>query len=341
MESGARFADRARYRVWRLRGTFTANEGSLRGVTRFLDDHVAYSYCYERATQGPLPPSLAAAEAGMLAAPGKSVRQPRTARGGARRGIHVDAYLGRVTEALRQHAVCVDLSRFLTLPPRQRAKQWPKELVALRRRPPPFALRLLHWVHDRNLVPVAAQLPVGRWSVLRLGTAIDLVCRDARTGEIQLLEVKCGFTRSYHRYSGNMAAPLQSLDNSPYVQHQLQMLLTTALFRYCFPDVALLPSLVVRVSAEAINVYPLEERISRHLKGLYQIAALTRWSLKEPPKRPRLSAAAPRTNSAGAARKRRPASAAAAAAPKRRATGAARPSASSPTPSGSPPSRSA
>jgi hypothetical protein len=58
---------------------------------------------------------------------------------------------------------------------------------------------------------------------LRLGTSIDIVA-VTRTGQLVLIEVKCGFPDYFDRHDGHMRGPLHKLTDSPHNQANIQLI---------------------------------------------------------------------------------------------------------------------
>lgn len=98
-----------------------------------------------------------------------------------------------------------------------------------------------------------------------VGTAVDLVCVNGRN-EIVLVEVKTGYTEQYSdEIDKMMKTPLESMDQSPWSQHQIQMMVTQHLFK-SFSGISPKASLLFLVNPLPINnscsvsVYPLESK---------------------------------------------------------------------------------
>jgi len=89
--------------------------------------------------------------------------------------------------------------------------------------------QLIPYLIENGLEPLESQYPVAN-AKARVGTAIDLVCRDP-TGSYVILENKLGFEAYYNTHTQHkMCAPFQQLDDSPYNQHQLYLLLAISMF---------------------------------------------------------------------------------------------------------------
>jgi hypothetical protein len=105
--------------------------------------------------------------------------------------------------------------------------------TALRSKAHPFTIKIAQLLARLGLKPIAAQVPVARSDLMR-ATAADLICTD-RDGHLFLFEIKCGFAGYYKRHTPyRMRKPLQAFDDSPYNQHQLQLLITVRMFEHTY-----------------------------------------------------------------------------------------------------------
>lgn len=238
------------------RGFYTG-QGTLRGVTTTIRSLFTPNYRASEA-RGPMVP--------MVPGPpeeAKASAAPQGPRGGLRRGKQVDRQFTRVVRLLGQTGL--DLAAFLK-PGRMPPSVTPNTAarVALQRmrgdhpqtKLHPFTFRVLEFLARKQLRPIDAQVMVGCYFPLRLGTAVDIVCLDARD-RVWLLEIKTGYHRNYHHSCGAMEPPFRAFDDSPYHQHQLQMLLTLELYRHTFPQHNVAGAAVIRVSPSGTYVYPL------------------------------------------------------------------------------------
>jgi len=222
---------------------FFVGEGSLRGVTKVIKRLFAPRYI----------PKFARGEAAHAAqrARAAGARRVRGAgRAGMARGKKVDAQLARVVRLLHHAGLSVD--QYLgedPLPITRESKDQVEELERLRKKAHPFVGHLLNvLVHklEDPLYPIDAQVGVGCYRRLRLGTGVDLVCRDERGG-VWIVEIKTGYAENYHQYCSYLKAPFQEWNDSPYHQHQIQLLLTTVLYRHTFPLSKVVGACVVRI----------------------------------------------------------------------------------------------
>lgn len=94
----------------------------------------------------------------------------------------------------------------------------------------PRVMTIMSEVRARNWKILDAEYCVGDRD-LRLGTGVDLLC-VTQAGTPVIVEIKCGFDSV--SYTGptkrRLKKPLSMLDDSPYSQHQIQLLLTRFLF---------------------------------------------------------------------------------------------------------------
>ena len=115
---------------------------------------------------------------------------------------------------------------------------------------------MLQFFARHHLQPIDSQVPVGCYSPLRLGTAVDVVCLDA-AGRVWIVELKTGYKNNYRHFCGPLQAPFAAFDDCPYHQHQIQLLLTVELYRHMFPGVRVGGAAVVRVVDDGTVMYPL------------------------------------------------------------------------------------
>jgi hypothetical protein len=94
----------------------------------------------------------------------------------------------------------------------------------------PRTTSIIKEVQLREWAIFAAEFCVGDKS-LRLGTGVDLLCVTPK-GEIATIEIKVGFDNVLYseHTEKRMKKPFDMMDDSPYCQHQLQLLGTVALF---------------------------------------------------------------------------------------------------------------
>jgi hypothetical protein len=98
-------------------------------------------------------------------------------------------------------------------------------------KPHPKFLKLKNELTSRGYTPLVSQLTLG-CNALRLGTKIDLLCRN-RTGGLVLFELKCGFEDYYDvQNQGFMLFPFQDLKQSFRNKHYIQLWISCWLFQH-------------------------------------------------------------------------------------------------------------
>lgn len=112
----------------------------------------------------------------------------------------------------------------------------------------PFTREFFRQLRKNRLMPVQSQVAVGS-EQHRIGTMVDVVatpsshvarsrnsnCYTLRSGaQVFLLEVKCGFQRTYRRHTGRFMAYPPLWVDTPQAQHQLQLAVTLDLFERTF-----------------------------------------------------------------------------------------------------------
>lgn len=203
-------------------------------------------YTFERAKFGPKLPHKARASRGVKA------------------GTVLDNELKDITFLLNQVGPTLLLRHFyetdLALPahlPETDRQHIQQKRRSIRR----DTMRICRILDMDHLRPVGAQFPVGH-ELLRVGTAVDLVCVDtSRDNQVVLVEIKCGFAWYYEKHTEwMMQPPFQDKHDSPHNQHQLQLALTRVLYsRTTGRPLDQIRSVVYRTQNEGVAVYPLED----------------------------------------------------------------------------------
>lgn len=115
-----------------------------------------------------------------------------------------------------------------------------------------FTREFFRQLKFHRMLPVQSQVPVGS-EILHLGTAVDVIATSSRNvrrshtsnsymlvpgARVSLLEVKCGFQRTYRRHTregmnlvSTASVPMPTWTDAAYYQHQLQLGVTVALFK--------------------------------------------------------------------------------------------------------------
>ncbi|KAK3288092.1 hypothetical protein CYMTET_4397 [Cymbomonas tetramitiformis] len=130
----------------------------------------------------------------------------------------------------------------------------------------PHARHLLLALLRQGLIPIDAQVPVTSADA-PLRTEVDFVCCDAREGGMALVELKCGFCGYRTRASGRMQHELRQQNDSPEMQHHLQLALTTRMFRQTYRDVTRVSAYVVYCDDTGVTRQPLRVWASRAAKA--------------------------------------------------------------------------
>lgn len=119
-----------------------------------------------------------------------------------------------------------------------------------------------------HLRPIRAQFPVGH-ELLRIGTAIDLLCKDQR-GDYVVVEIKRGFDVYYEAHTEHtMQPPWHAMNDSPHNQHQIQLGLTLLMFcRTTGLSLERVRGLVLRTMSKGVMKYPLEHWVRNTFKEM-------------------------------------------------------------------------
>lgn len=150
---------------------------------------------------------------------------------------------------------------------------------------------------NMGLKPFKCQVRVGS-AALRLGTAVDIVCRRFGNQRIQdltsdakkvkeskfkgrngvvIIELKCGYKDRYTSGTKMMVDECASLVNTPLNQHQLQLLATCKLFEITYgTSYYIEDAFVIRVDANGLYLYRLQDEIRALWPALRARLARTR-----------------------------------------------------------------
>ena len=129
-------------------------------------------------------------------------------------------------------------------------------------------VRIISVLKEQKWTPVTSQLALG-CSSLRLGTKLDLLCRD-NTGSLILIEVKCGFDDYYDICNqGNFQYPFEDVAISFRNKHFLQLWVTRWLFTHSRHE----------YSGEPLNKYSYVMRIfeKKHSEIDSELSVLPEW----------------------------------------------------------------
>jgi hypothetical protein len=127
----------------------------------------------------------------------------------------------------------------------------------------PWTKRLLDYMERHHYIFTGTQVAVS-CPVLHIATAIDMLWLHVPSNTIHLVELKVWTDTRYRqgqsaRYKPHPLVP--QLGDSPYEQHQLQLLVNKHLYDQTYLD-PIDTAFVLRVSSSGIYKYPLDQRVS-------------------------------------------------------------------------------
>jgi hypothetical protein len=130
----------------------------------------------------------------------------------------------------------------------------------------PQTKRIIKALHDMKLVPVESQVVVCN-EVLRMGTAVDLVCRHRITKKFVVLEIKCGYDSYYNHHTiYKMNEPFSAMNDAPANQHQIQLGLTASMFCRVYGfKIKDIDCWVIRSHSRGVSAYPLASWVRENL----------------------------------------------------------------------------
>jgi hypothetical protein len=111
---------------------------------------------------------------------------------------------------------------------------------------------LLQYCEDHKLTILHCQFPVAN-KAAKICTNIDIIAKDTN-GKTVIIELKTGYRRYKFNYVGSMKHPFEQLHDSPYNQHQLQLFITTHLFKLSFAN----------TPCRSILLYLYEDEVVQH-----------------------------------------------------------------------------
>ena len=101
----------------------------------------------------------------------------------------------------------------------------------------PLVIDVLNDFAGKGLVLVGAEVPVyDEREPLRVGSAIDLICKHERDNRLVIVELKVGGDNYYRKYNAYMEKDLFAfrIENSPLNQALMQLTAYKALFERCY-----------------------------------------------------------------------------------------------------------
>lgn len=241
------------------RKVFVLDKHTLKGLHAAISDCFFPAYTFERATLGPVEETKASTKQKSPArrrAPYKQRAQTR----GLLLGSRVDRQLQQVTACMIDypHLNLVDFLQKKNAPVLDSRLVVRHRIQTLRGTLNKHTREIIRVLALRDLRPIQSQVVVCH-EELRVGTAVDLVCRHNKSGRIVIIEIKTGYDGYYfHHTVHNMLSPFTKLNDSPHNQHMVQLALTLAMYARVYGfKVQNLEAYVIRSHAGGVTVYPL------------------------------------------------------------------------------------
>jgi hypothetical protein len=133
----------------------------------------------------------------------------------------------------------------------------------------PWTQRILREVLERGWYPLQCEFKVGERQVLRIGTAIDMVCVDTATGDLVFIEFKTGYSGCFETSDGSqMKGCLNFMQNSPLNWASVQITAGVLLLLRRNPQLRLADtaSYVIRIDEDDLWVYPIDNAFIRRIE---------------------------------------------------------------------------
>lgn len=124
------------------------------------------------------------------------------------------------------------------------------------------------WMKIRKLRPVICELPICDPSI-KLGTAADMIARDLN-GNLYLIEVKTGNLKTFNSYNGLMESGLSDLNNSPYNQGRLQLVITCQILKRIY-SINIKRCFLVHLSDDGVNEKIIDDNMMKVADTIYDI----------------------------------------------------------------------
>ncbi len=124
------------------------------------------------------------------------------------------------------------------------------------------------WIKIRKLVPVICELPICDPSI-KLGTAADMIAKDSK-GDLYLIEVKTGNLKTFNSYNGAMESGLSDLNNSPYNQGRLQLIVTYQILKRIY-SINIKRCILVHLSDDGVNEKIIDDNLMKVSDTIYDI----------------------------------------------------------------------
>lgn len=263
------------------------NNTPLRGLTPTLASLFYPSWTWKGARHGNMSTGPETREVPQQSQPpgasSASTQSVDRSLGGIPLGLFVERELSQIVELLNQ--VGMTVSGFLEEKPHfrlgtpRRARQ---ALSGFRVTMHRYTRMLLEALVVKQWHPLRCQVNCGSADA-RLGTAVDLVCRDesdARRrgrGHDVLVEIKCGYVHYLHRYVDMMKPPYAHLPDSSFFQIQLQMAFTRILYMRTYRQRCVSGVHALMVHDGGVMCFPLKAKVkASDSEGWKQLVATHR-----------------------------------------------------------------
>lgn len=263
-------------RTWKPDGACFAQPSGkskgLQGITKVLKQLFYPNYSFKNATEGvALGNSRGEVKAKVLAerkanggrGAGK-VSAKKLVQAGMKMGNELDDELLLLTRKLVERGDSVSMVEVLT------------DLIQDRTKEVKFSsdtVKIWAALDKLSLRPVASQVPV--WSEkMNITTKLDLLCLNTENHNLVNVQIKRGYNGYYEKHTKTpMSPPFSMLNDSPFYQHQLQILYEWLMMQHSFtgPKHVVMTAMVLRVDNDGVSSYPLTERM---LTALGQLAVL-------------------------------------------------------------------
>ena len=239
--------------------TYLRDGMKLRGICDVIKETFYDHYTFIRAKYGPLHTDTELDR--------RSVAKGR--RQGASKGTRVDKQLSRVCTLMQK--LKLGIAQFLNLRvlPERKRNATEKSAVHLSKTMLSNTRAFLTQWHYRGFEMIGTQVPVG-CTVKRLGTGIDVVLRNPKTGVWLIVNTKVTAWKHVDRHTSHMMEkPYDKLEDSVRNQQQLQLLCERILFCKTYPDLGKDPSKLI------------SEIQLCDASGIVRELPLTEWAIKE------------------------------------------------------------
>ncbi|MBL4665151.1 MAG: hypothetical protein JKY23_04270 [Nitrospinaceae bacterium] len=192
-------------------------------------------------------------------------------------GQCVDRQLGDIVKLLVGYSVplALFLDQEMKLPA-SLPKRALHALLGYRQTMHVYSRKVFAVLASQGLEPLATQVCCGSCDA-RLGTAVDLVCRDPRPPfHDVLVEIKAGYYRYMNRFVTHMSPPYQAFPDSPFYQFQLQLAFTRILYMRTYQHRMVSYSVVLNVHEQGIDLYSLLPAVQKCDVGAWKVLVNTR-----------------------------------------------------------------